>query len=643
MSLLARLLRSAPPIPAAADKPRRRDPGELTNRGWSVRSARRWFVRLLADYRWYILVFAGLVAFILGCIGWWQFFTHPIPPAQPRQPRPSDIVYWSFKDFLSNSPSAVGLPWELDVARYLAPIVFGWAGLSALGLLFRDRVQQMRIPLMRGHVVMCGLGSYVGIAFLRHLREKRIPVVVIELDATNPNIGLCRSLGVPVIVGDAQRLKTLQAAGAHRASRVLAVSADDAVNTQIVATWREVPGRRAHQPGCLARISDPGFSVLLWIQEVQRGDPELSVDYFNIDEISARLLLEEVPLDTQHGQPHILVAHLDPLGIWLVFHAARTWHDARGDNPDKLVITVVDQKPQERIDALHGLHPALEQVCDFIPFSTITQHIGELPDHHRDQKAPPLSCAYVTAYHDKEAFETALKLRHALPAASQVVVALSRPHGVAGLLGDVTEAKAAGPLANIEVFPTMDNTCTAELVQGGSFETMARAIHERWRQEQIKAARPATTWENLDESRRQSSRAQARDIPVKLRMINCAITPLRRWDAKNFKFTDQEVEELAVEEHDRWNSERIADGWTLIDMPQADDPEEAKRLLESARRRKQTPYLLPWQDLVETYPDVAQLDRVFVRAIPKILASAGMQIVRTDQPTLTGSAQTAPW
>lgn len=641
MSLLARLL----PVSSSTSMTRnglgRGGSVGPTPAGRSMRKAWRRVVRVLADYRWYLLLFAGLIAFILGCIGWWKLLRQDYPKVSHPV---SDVIYWSFKDFLSNSPSSPGLPWELDVARYLAPIVAGWATLNALGLLFRDRVQEMRIPLMHGHVVICGLGSYVGVAFLRHLRDEQIPVVAIELDATNPNIELCRNLGVPVIVGDAQRLKTLQAARAHRASRVLAVSADDAVNTQIVATWRQLPGRRTHPLSCLARISDPGFSVLLWIQESRRGDPELSVDYFNIDEISARLLLAEskFPFGAQHGKPHILVAHLDPIGVWLVYHAARRWYDIRGDNSDKLVVTVLDQEPDERIDALHGYHPALEQLCDFIPFSSAIRNIGELPDCHREHNAPPLSCAYVTAYHDNQAFETALRLRHTLAAASRVVVALSHPDGLAGLLSDVTEAEVAGPLANIEVFPTMERTCTVELVQGGSLEAMAHAIHECWRQEQIKEGKPAITWADLDDSRRESSRAQALDIPRKLRMVHCAITPLSGWNATNFTFAPEEVERLAAEEHDRWNRERRADGWKPIDPPDAEDPDEAKRLLEQAKRRKETPYLLPWPELVEKYKEIAEYDRGFVREIPKILAMAGMQIVRTDQPTLTAGELTAP-
>jgi hypothetical protein len=579
--------------------------------------------RFFADYRWYMLAAGSIVAFFLGYMGFSQMLSRP---------EPTEVIYRSLRLFLlerGESGEETHVPVSLDIARFLAPLVAGWAGLSALGLLFRDRVQQMRIPWMRDHVVICGLGEYVGIMFLRQLREKQIRAVVVELDAANPSIELCRGLGVPVIVGDAQRLRTLQAAGAHRARRVLAVTGDDAVNTQIVASWRELSGRRSRQLGCLARIADPDFCSLLRIQEAQRGD-ELSVDFFNIDEIGARLLLKQFPVVPDCAQPHILVAHLDPLGIWLVYHAARSWHDKRGHKTAPLMVTVLQHKPEESIRALTSRHPELENVCDFKLFPVTTEDIGErLPAHHLDPATPPISRAYVTAYHDQQSFQTALKLHHQLHNLNPyvpVVVALSHPHGVASLLAD---AKKAGALADVDVFPTMERACTVELVQGGSFEPLAEEIHEEWRTQQRKDGKPAPSWQDVDESRKESSRAQARDIAVKLRAIDCAVAPLRDWDAKDFKFSQEEVEKLAIDEHNRWWRERLADGWKLIPMPKADDDDKGKRLLEEAGRRKESPYLVPWTDLLKLYPDIAEYDRMFVRQIPDRLASIGLQAIRT--------------
>jgi TrkA-N domain len=641
MSVLARLL---PPGPAAerSDPQQPGEPGAGAGGRWSFRNALRRFAGLVAGYQWWILAVAAVATYVLGVIGWWLFLPEAYPPPQYHHTNFSDAAYGSLKDFIMDTPEHPGVPWQLDVARYLAPVVAGWATIGALWLLFRDRVQQLKIPWMRGHVVICGLGEHVGVVFLRHLREQRIPAVAVELDPDNPSIEVCRSLGAPVIVGDAQRMKTLQAAGAHRARRVLAVTDRDAVNTQIIATWRELAERRSRQQGCLARITDPEFCSLLRIQEAQRGD-ESSVDFFNIDEISARLMLKQFPFVTECVQPHILVAHLDPLGVWLVYHAVQIWHEERGDETAKLMVTVLDHDPDKSIQALKSQHPELKNVCDFKPFHATTEDIRErLRHHHLDPATPHIGRAYVTAYEDHQALATALKLHdllHKLDPTVPVVVALSHPHGVAALLGDV---KKAGALANVDVFPTMERACSVELVWGGSFEPLAEEIHEHWRTRQLKENKPAPSWGELDESRRESNRAQARDIAAKLRRIHCAIAPLQNWDAtKDFTFTEEELDKLAIDEHNRWWRERLDAGWTVIPMPQADDPDEVMRVLEKARRSKKSPYLIPWADLLELDAEVdrryggrvagvADYDRDAVEEIPKRLAAVGLQVIRTD-------------
>ncbi len=145
-------------------------------------------------------------------------------------------------------------------------------------------------------------------------------------------------------------------------------------------------------------------------------------------------------------------------------------------------------------------------------------------------------------------------------------------------------------------------------------ESVAQAIHERWRQEATANGEAAPSWHELDESRKESSRDQARHIPAHLGTIGCAVAPLRDGQATDFSFSATEVEKLAVAEHDRWNRERAADGWTLAAHKNV--------------ALKQTPYLLPWDELNERYPEIAELDVMFVRAMPEILALAGLRIVR---------------
>src|SRR6476660_1220973 len=175
--------------------------------------------RFIADFRWALLGFVAMIAFALGWLGYSEYLNELYAEGVMKHPpQVTDVAYNTFKLFLMGSPATTGLPVKIEIARILAPLVSGWAALSGLALLFHDRFQELRIPLMRGHVVICGLG-YVGSLFGDHLRKAGHRVVVVELDPANPLMEKCRSWRSPVVVGDATLESTLRAAGAQRAAR----------------------------------------------------------------------------------------------------------------------------------------------------------------------------------------------------------------------------------------------------------------------------------------------------------------------------------------------------------------------------------------------------------------------------------------
>ena len=105
-----------------------------------------------------------------------------------------------------------------------------------------------------------------------------------------------------------------------------------------------------------------------------------------------------------------------------------------------------------------------------------------------------------------------------------------------------------------------------DLVLGGTVEVLARATHENYVAAQHAAGDAAATdpsllpWASLSAHLRESNRAQARHVSVKLAAIGCALAPLtgRR---EPFVSTEAEVERLGELEHDRWVAERRASGW----------------------------------------------------------------------------------
>jgi hypothetical protein len=216
------------------------------------------------------------------------------------------------------------------------------------------------------------------------------------------------------------------------------------------------------------------------IQEANLAGDSLSLDFFSTDEISARLLLDDFPIGTGAGQPHIVVAHLDALGSRLVLRAARGWFEDRTDAATPLWVTVIDDHAEERVRSLLDEYPALEHVCRFICACASLCDILGVAARHADKGAPPLTRGYITAHLDEQALKTALVLRHHLDASVPLVVALSQRHEVARLINDVSTDRV---LTNTDVFPTFERTCTMELIEGGPFETIARAIR-RWLDEE---------------------------------------------------------------------------------------------------------------------------------------------------------------
>jgi voltage-gated potassium channel Kch len=552
---------------------------------------------------WWVAAAIALLAFALGCLGFWLAL-------RSSTFRWTDLAYNALALFVLNfnvvPPTSLNLP--LDFARFLAPAATGLAGFTAVYTLFSEQLRELRVRRWTDHVVVCGLG-YKGFTFVQRLHEDGYRVVVIEHDDANPTVEDCRQLGVPVIIGDAQFDATLRRAGVMGAKWLLSVCNDDAVNTEILLSARTVVSGRSHGTlNCLAQISDSQLCGLLRVSQIDQDDVTWAADFFNTDDTSAALILRDYPISAgDDGQPHILVAHLDPLGQQLIVLAAQEWVSQRkhGELTREmpLVVTVVDDGAAAAVRALKREHAVLRDACTFVTTASSAGSIGELKDEYARAGHPNPTRAYVAANDDAEGVATTLRLMHHLRLPIHVVAALSRTYGTGKLLDSL-------PGVDVKVFPRFEMTCTPDLLVGVQVEQLAREIHEIWREEQRAATQPDPTWDESPSWNRASSMAQAHDIPGKVRSIGCSIQPLS--DGADFEFTDAEVEQLAVKEHDRWMAERRNEGWTFAP---GDKDEEAKT----------SPHLMPFGDLK---PAVAEWDRVFVRKIPRILRQAGLQIHR---------------
>jgi hypothetical protein len=132
-------------------------------------------------------------------------------------------------------------------------------------------------------------------------------------------------------------------------------------------------------------------------------------------------------------------------------------------------------------------------------------------------------------------------------------------------------------------------------VDVGQFEPLAQAIHERWRQEAIANGETAPTWQDLDESRKNSSRDQARHLPVHLPKVGSALAPLRDSEARDFTSLTRKLNCLPPPSTNAGtvNAPPMAGRWPMKRMP-------------NGRKRH---ICRPWKQLKNRYPGHRRIRR----------------------------------
>ncbi len=589
-------------------------------RHWWTRVTRA-FGRALRDYQWQLIGLLGLVALVLGFVGYERY-----SDAQGAAWSAWDVLYRDIQLLALEGGNVEGeVPWQLEIARVLAPLAAGFAVLSALLFVFRDQLEAMRLARLKRHVVVCGLGRKGSLA-VRSLCDRGDRVVAIEEDPGNPRIEAARECGAFVVSGDARYAGLLHKAGAHRAAQLLVLCGSDATNSEVAVHAREyMAGRSGDVLSCLADIADPGLCTLLRLEELaSRRDVPFRLDFFNVTESGALMLLREHPpgddaVASRGRAPHLTTVGLGPFGERLVVQAALAWRSTLPASDEKPRVTVVDPDASLKTASLCRRFPRLTDVCDVITRdlevdSEEFRHGSFLLDERGRVDA---TSVYICLDSDAAGLSAALTLLPHLRDCDVPVVV--RTFEIAGLTSLVSnEVQASGQFPNLHVFPLLDRTCSAEALLGGTREAIARAIHDIYVREQAEQGTTPETnpamvrWEELPESLRESNRDQADHIGVKLRAVGCDLAPLTDWDAESFRFSVAEIERLAEMEHERWVQDRMRSGWTYA--PGTKDLD-----------RKTSPHLVPWDELTD---DVQEWDRVMVRGIPTFLARAGYQIVR---------------
>jgi len=566
------------------------------------------------------LSLVGLTVF-LGVMGFASYF------AKRQELRSlQDCLYLTLQLFTLESGSIPGEKiWSLELARFLAPLLSGYAAIQALMALFAKQLLLIRLSAIKNHTIVCGLGRK-GYMFAQDFWRKGFRVVLIEVDANNPFIPMVKALGIPVLIGNGADENLLKQARLSKANHLIAVCGADGVNAEIAissqAIWHPTDQRTLH---CFLHIVDPAVWDMLSGRKFAFDSRSFQMDFFNIYDWGARQALERFPIFHAQAQPasppHIVIIGLGKFGGSLLIHAARTWFWIIRDmpRPKKLRITIIDTVAKLKIEGLIRRYPQLQDACTLIPMQT---DIRWLDARSKDAKillnrSHPVQQTFVCLDSDSLALHAAAILQNLFTARqTPIIVRMALRAGLATLLSS-SPADQADP---IKIFPLLDETCKAEALED-YIDVLAKAMHEAYIEQcqrngsSVRENESLQPWDRLSKNLQNSNREQAHHLPFKLKKIGYQLKPLHDWQADRLRFTDGEVETMAQLEHSRWLEERH----------QADYKEGPK-----SEPHKSNPNIKPWHELDERTKD---FDRNTVRLIPKFLAQINLQVYRSGKKT----------
>ena len=525
-----------------------------------------------------------------------------------------DSVYLTLQlATLDYDGSSGPMNWQLQVARFVVPLLAAGTVLQTASLVFRRELARLRAGRLVGHTIVCGLGD-TGARLALAFAEAGERVVAVE-----PSAAVAAASGVAEVVehtfeGSAADVEVLRAAGIGRAARLVVVSGDDASNIEVArAAWGAVADRRGSPLRCSVELNDADLAVLLRSVDLDASGG-LRLGYFSLHERAARALLSDLGPDlSDETAPHLMLFGLGQFGRSLLLAVSQQWADLHPGT--KLGPTVVDRRARGRWEALRLQHPALGDVCEpTLVDLDLDEPQPEDVDAFRAllDEDPPRWVA--VAFDDEpRALAHAMFLHQHLPRGEvPIVVRMRSDDGLGGLLDP--DARTDGPFPGIVRFAFLDRTCTVATVDGGVREQLAEAVHEDYLAQRGEAEPPSSLargWAELSDDQREDSRHRVDAVIAQLDAIGCDLVPLRRWGLPEVELTEGEIERLAEAEHERWRSQRVAEGWTF--GPGKDEERKVNRLL------------VPWTELDE--PDRAW-NLGSARALLPMLARNGFEPIR---------------
>lgn len=613
-------------------------------------------IEVLLRHRWLPLI-VGLVGAVLmvalGVVGFYQYFA-AYPEKAPGSFH-SSVIYLAIQLLILQSGAVDGdLSLALEIARFGAPVFTAFTAISALLAVFARRLADWRLQLQQDHIIVCGIG-HKGQLIVEDLLARGDAVVAV--DPRPLEHGPAGPHGrAQIVTGDATDPAVLRRAGAKHARAIVAASGNDAANIDIAIRASELAGSpTADRPRFYVHLQEPNLQTLLGDATQSGPGVDKRWHFFNLYDRAAEAIFSEyLVFDRETVKRRTDCATITPLpghaprlamvgdsllADSLVTNLVEIWRPRRVWRGERIGVVLIGPAAQRRLKMLRNRIPDLDDVCDV---TVQNQHISEMEAAERAAALDGVTTIYVCQEGDAITASIALSLlRQTAGSSTRIIAGFDRRFGLVQLVRNAGLASAPAKAGRLAPFPSNDacrhvnteaeqadedrlatfslgESCRlADLLLDGVTAQLSELIYETWRKNRIDQGKTEVENEYLNQADKdartaalRSSLHQARHTLPKLRRVGCTIRRAAPGATPLFKFCDAEIKLLARLEHDRWNDERLLDGWELG---------------KTERRLQIHENLMPWDCITV---EIQQYDVESVESLPEVLRQVGFEIVR---------------
>jgi len=188
-----------------------------------------------------------LAIFLSIIVGGWIYGELLVRAGYERVPY-FDLPYYMLALMILEQPHDVPKEMYLIFFWYLQPLIgiyiIGRGAVDFIRLFFDRTERQTAWELAvastyRNHVILIGIG-HVGLRIARTLTEMGFEVVAVDLDVDPDSKYVLDQLGVPLVLGDARQITTIEDAGLKYARSVIICTSNDHINLEVTMRTRDL-------------------------------------------------------------------------------------------------------------------------------------------------------------------------------------------------------------------------------------------------------------------------------------------------------------------------------------------------------------------------------------------------------------------